>query len=132
MTGIADEAIRFNGYPFLDKEDHQYNAPVAKVMRTDLHTLPVTGLNVRQLGTHSMIFPSLFMYSLVNVEDILENTTVKGYPIISPDTRRLLLGYIDAEELRFVLGACHSFALSNTLSNVHARRESTRHARCHS
>lgn len=26
-TGIADEAIRFNGYPFLDKDDHAYNIP---------------------------------------------------------------------------------------------------------
>ena len=26
-TGIADEAIRFNGYPFLDKDDHAYNVP---------------------------------------------------------------------------------------------------------
>ena len=24
-TGIADEAIRFNGYPYLDKDDHAYN-----------------------------------------------------------------------------------------------------------
>lgn len=26
-TGIADEMIRFNGYPFLDKDDHAYNVP---------------------------------------------------------------------------------------------------------
>lgn len=24
-NGIADEMIRFNGYPFLEKEDHAYN-----------------------------------------------------------------------------------------------------------
>jgi hypothetical protein len=23
--GIADQMIRFNGFPFLDKEDHQFN-----------------------------------------------------------------------------------------------------------
>lgn len=28
-NGIADEAIRFNGYPFLDKDDHAYNVPGA-------------------------------------------------------------------------------------------------------
>lgn len=27
VTGIADEAIRFNGYPFLEKDDHVYDAP---------------------------------------------------------------------------------------------------------
>ena len=24
-NGIADEMIRFNGYPYLEKEDHAYN-----------------------------------------------------------------------------------------------------------
>ena len=24
-NGIADEMIRFNGFPFLEKEDHAYN-----------------------------------------------------------------------------------------------------------
>ncbi|TCD65613.1 glycerol ethanol, ferric requiring protein [Steccherinum ochraceum] len=85
VTGIADEAIRFNGYPFLEKDDHQYNVPVARVMRTDLHTLPVEGLTLRQLET------------------TLGNTTVKGYPIVSIDSRRTLLGYVDSEELRYVL-----------------------------
>lgn len=27
VRGIADEAIRFNGYPFLEKDDHVYDAP---------------------------------------------------------------------------------------------------------
>lgn len=26
-TGIADEMIKFNGYPFLEKDDHAYNVP---------------------------------------------------------------------------------------------------------
>ena len=25
INGIADEAIRFNGYPFLEKDDHAYH-----------------------------------------------------------------------------------------------------------
>lgn len=25
--GIADQMIRFNGFPFLDKEDHHFNEP---------------------------------------------------------------------------------------------------------
>ncbi|KAH8107789.1 chloride channel [Cristinia sonorae] len=85
VTGIADEAIRFNGYPFLEKEDHQYNVAVAQVMRKDLHTLPVTGFTIRQ------------------IEDILENTTAKGYPIVSVDGRQTLLGYVDGAELQTVL-----------------------------
>ena len=27
VKGIAEEAIRFNGYPFLEKNDHVYDAP---------------------------------------------------------------------------------------------------------
>lgn len=27
VRGIAEEAIRFNGYPFLEKNDHVYDAP---------------------------------------------------------------------------------------------------------
>ena len=26
-TGIADEMIRFNGYQFLEQDDHAYNVP---------------------------------------------------------------------------------------------------------
>ncbi|EKM54714.1 uncharacterized protein PHACADRAFT_197144 [Phanerochaete carnosa HHB-10118-sp] len=84
-TGIADEAIRFNGYPFLDKDDHAYNMPVSRVMRTGLHTLPVTGLTVRE------------------IEETLSSTAVQGYPVVTNDGRNILSGYIDRAELRYVL-----------------------------
>ncbi|KAJ3555645.1 hypothetical protein NM688_g2466 [Phlebia brevispora] len=84
-NGIADEAIRFNGYPFLDKDDHAYNIPVSRVMKPDLHTLPVSGLTVRE------------------IEEILEDTDVKGFPIVSNDEKHLLLGYIERTELRYVI-----------------------------
>lgn len=59
--------IRFNGYPFLEKDDHAYNVPgeyicivlcrhdshwysVSRVMKRDLRTLPVSGLTVQNLG----------------------------------------------------------------------------------
>ncbi|GJE92775.1 Cl-channel protein [Phanerochaete sordida] len=84
-TGIADEAIRFNGYPFLDKDDHAYNMAVSRVMRTDLHTLPVTGTTVRE------------------IEETLNSTAVQGYPIVSNDGRNILMGYIGRAELRYVL-----------------------------
>ncbi|TFK83399.1 Cl-channel protein [Polyporus arcularius HHB13444] len=84
-TGIADEMIRFNGYPFLEKDDHAYNVPVARVMRTDLETLPVSGLTVQEL------------------DDILARTDVKGFPIISTDGRRILMGFIERTDLRYIL-----------------------------
>ena len=74
--GIADEAIRFNGYPFLDKDDHAYNIAswyylkfhannayllviVSRVMRQELHTLPVTGFTIRDVGKLLRVRPSL-------------------------------------------------------------------------
>ncbi|EGO25898.1 hypothetical protein SERLADRAFT_355881 [Serpula lacrymans var. lacrymans S7.9] len=87
--GIADEMIRFNGYPFLEHDDHDYNEPVSKVMKSDLHTLFVSGMCVR------------------DVEEKLASSTVKGFPIINSDSSRLLVGYIGRTELRYVLDKAH-------------------------
>ncbi|KAF8893437.1 Cl-channel protein [Infundibulicybe gibba] len=84
-TGIADEMIRFNGFPFLEKEDHAYNVSVSSVMRKDMQLLPESGMQVKDL------------------ESILATTNVKGFPIISSDGRSTLLGYIGRTELRYVL-----------------------------
>lgn len=78
--------IRFNGYPFLEKEDHAFNVPVSNVMKNDLHTLPALGMNVRDL------------------EDKLASTQVKGFPIVSSESSWTLQGYIGRTELYFVLG----------------------------
>ncbi|KAL5523651.1 hypothetical protein ACEPAG_7824 [Sanghuangporus baumii] len=85
VNGIADEMIRFNGYPFLEKDDHAFNAAVSSVMRRELHTLPATGLRVG------------------DVEYRLQQTDVKGFPIVSADDRCLLLGYIGRKELRYIV-----------------------------
>lgn len=59
--------IRFNGFPFLEKEDHAYNVsgmwshdshctasemsgPVSTVMRTELHTLSDSDMCVKDVG----------------------------------------------------------------------------------
>ncbi|KII92648.1 hypothetical protein PLICRDRAFT_37425 [Plicaturopsis crispa FD-325 SS-3] len=82
-NGIADEMIRFNGFPFLEKEDHAFNVSVSAVMRSDLQTLPASGITVG------------------DVESIMADTDVKGFPII--DSTRTLLGHIGRTELRYVL-----------------------------
>ncbi|KAI0744009.1 Cl-channel protein [Daedaleopsis nitida] len=84
-TGIADEMIRFNGFPFLEKDDYAYNVPVSRVMRMDLQTLPVSGLTVKE------------------IEEILAGTGVKGFPLISTDGRRILMGFIDRSDLLHIL-----------------------------
>ncbi|KAI0728276.1 Cl-channel protein [Fomitopsis betulina] len=84
-VGIADEMIRFNGFPFLEKDDEAYNVPVSRVMKTQLHTIPASGLCIR------------------DVEDRLKATDVKGFPVVSADEVSILIGYIDRSELRYVL-----------------------------
>ncbi|EAU91049.2 voltage-gated chloride channel [Coprinopsis cinerea okayama7 len=84
-NGIADEMIRFNGFPFLEKEDHAYNVAVSSVMKKELHTLTETGLSVK------------------DVENLLSNTDVKGFPIVTADGALTLAGYIDRSELRYVI-----------------------------
>jgi chloride channel 3/4/5 len=85
-TGIADEMIRFNGYPFLEQEDHAPNVTISEVMKTDLHALPVSGMTIRDL------------------EAKLASTVVKGFPIITSESVWTLQGYIGRAELRYVLG----------------------------
>ncbi|CAA7261789.1 unnamed protein product [Cyclocybe aegerita] len=84
-NGIADEMIRFNGFPFLEKEDHVYNVTVSAVMRKDLQTMSETGMRVK------------------DVESLLSSTNVKGFPIVSSDGALTLVGYIDRSEIRYVL-----------------------------
>ncbi|PPQ84600.1 hypothetical protein CVT25_015803 [Psilocybe cyanescens] len=84
-NGIADEMIRFNGFPFLEKEDHVYNVTVSTVMRKDLNTLSETGMRVK------------------DVESLLSSTNFKGFPIVSSDGSLTLVGYIDRSEIRYVL-----------------------------
>jgi chloride channel 3/4/5 len=51
-NGIADEMIRFNGYPFLEKEDHAYNVS-GKCHKTSISSLPSSFLSVRCYATAS-------------------------------------------------------------------------------
>jgi len=84
-NGIADETIRLNGFPFLEKDDHAYNVAVSTVMRKNLNTVTDTGMRVR------------------DVESLLSSTNVKGFPIVSSDGALTLVGYIDRSEIRYVL-----------------------------
>ncbi|KAJ7451819.1 Cl-channel protein [Mycena galericulata] len=84
-NGIADEMIRFNGFPFLEKEDHAFNVSVSAVMRKDLSTLDESGMCVK------------------DVEAMLSATEFKGFPLVSADGTRILGGYIGRRELVYVL-----------------------------
>ncbi|KAJ3728008.1 hypothetical protein DFJ43DRAFT_1156806 [Lentinula guzmanii] len=115
--GIADEMIKFNGFPFLEKEDHAYGVDVSAVMRTDLYTVPEKGLRVKDYS-----FDQFFL----TTESLISSTDVKGFPVVSvvasgsdsslssswsevvtavegDGGKPVLLGYIGKTELKFVL-----------------------------
>lgn len=78
--------IWFNGFPFLDnKEDHTFGVPVSQVMMSELTSLPGNGLEIR------------------DVEKILADTKIQGFPIIEDSSSKTLLGYIGRTELRYAL-----------------------------
>lgn len=83
--GIADEAIRFNGYPILENEDHGFNVSVSEVMKKDLNILFASGMPVS------------------DVEQLLASTNVKGFPIVASESSQTLVGYMGRTELRYVL-----------------------------
>ncbi|GJJ06304.1 hypothetical protein Clacol_000495 [Clathrus columnatus] len=84
-AGIADELIRFNGYPLLEKSDNSFNISVSQVMTTELYTLKATGM------------------SIGSVERLLQQTSVKGFPVVSSDGQNILEGYLGRSEIEYVL-----------------------------
>ncbi|KAF2279063.1 uncharacterized protein EI97DRAFT_414148 [Westerdykella ornata] len=117
--GIADRAIWFNGYPFLDtKEEHTFGVPVSQVMATDVVSLPATGLDIRA------------------VERIMRENQYQGYPIVEDSTSKTLIGYIGRTELGYAIdrakrhqqapgSAVVSFVSSSSGSHTDPRTPST-------
>ncbi|KAF2148974.1 voltage gated chloride channel [Myriangium duriaei CBS 260.36] len=84
--GIADRMIWFNGFPFLDnKEEHTFGVPVSKVMSGDITVLVASGMEVSQ------------------VDSLLGNSRVQGFPIVEDQQSRILVGYIGRTELKYAL-----------------------------
>lgn len=73
-------------------------------MRTELHTMPATGLRVKDVGTSLRVYTDDSSLILVYVEHRLHQSDVKGFPIVSADHRSILLGYIGRNELKYILG----------------------------
>lgn len=45
------------------------------------------------------------LLTLLPLENMLQETEVKGFPIVSADERKLLLGHIGRHELQYVLSS---------------------------
>ena len=81
--GIADQAIRFNGFPFLDKEDHHFNEPVSYVMKRNVVAIPASGIRLDEL------------------EDKFINSSFRGFPVVQSRKDFTLLGYITRSDLKW-------------------------------
>lgn len=98
--GIADQMIRFNGYPFLEKDDAEsgdkgFNEPIAHIMRKDLVVIPSTGLPLSEL------------------QRLVQGSSFQGFPVVATETDRTIIGFIPKNELRFALDRVRrSYALS--------------------
>lgn len=91
--------IWFNGYPFLDKEDHTFGVSVSQAMTDDVTSLPASGMTLR------------------NLESLLSQTKFQGFPIIND--AKILIGYIGRTELRFAVDKLqrNGFTSPDTLCN---------------
>ncbi|KAJ8099693.1 chloride channel [Lipomyces tetrasporus] len=84
--GIADQAIFFNGFPFLDnKEEHVFGVNVSDAMIESVSVLPSYGM------------------TLGEVEEVLKRANYGGFPVVE-DTRSMMLsGYIGRTELQYAI-----------------------------
>ncbi|KAK9370277.1 chloride channel [Lipomyces kononenkoae] len=83
--GIAEQTIFFNGFPFLDKEEHVFGVNVSDVMIQGISVLPSYGM------------------TLGEVEELLKRTKYGGFPVVE-DTRSMILsGYIGRTELQYAI-----------------------------
>lgn len=145
VRGIAEEVIRFNGYPFLDKDEHAPNVPgipyfigrpllsdeclVASVMKTNLRSVMSEGMTTRDVG---MCFIYRHGHALITgfPEHLLSNSQYRGFPVVSTDEQGILLGYIERAEIQWVMGEtllclCHSDE-SSCLVSRQSREYTTR------
>ncbi|KAF2742259.1 putative voltage-gated chloride channel [Sporormia fimetaria CBS 119925] len=99
--GIADRAIWFNGYPFLDnKEEHTFGVPVSQVMATKVVSLPATGLSIR------------------SIECIMKENQFQGYPIVEDATSQTLIGYIGRTELGYAIDRAKRHQMAPSTAQV--------------
>lgn len=94
--GISERSIKFNGYPFLDDDDHVFGIAVGSMMKTSPTVLYASGMR------------------LADVEERLDCGDYKGFPVVQSQADDTLVGYVTRVELRYALGkARHAYTLSS-------------------
>ncbi len=116
--GIADQMIRFNGFPFLEKEDKEDGdhafvepspsftcsrltlIPVANVMKKDLVLMPATGVPLEQISEPS----SIPLSQADAIGEIVQSTNYQGFPVVRSQEDKTIIGFVRKQELRYALG----------------------------
>ncbi|GAA5822647.1 hypothetical protein JCM5353_000621 [Sporobolomyces roseus] len=83
--GIADQMIKFNGYPLLENDDHAFGVSVAAVMRKDIVFLPSKGMTLDEL------------------QRLLGTTKYQGFPVVKSRKDLTLLGDISRNDLKIAI-----------------------------
>lgn len=84
--GISERSIKFNGYPFLDDDDHVFGIAVGSMMKASPTVLYASGMR------------------LADVEERLARGDYKGFPVVQSHADDTLVGYVARVELRYALG----------------------------
>jgi chloride channel 3/4/5 len=84
--GISEQTIKFQGYPFLDKDEHVFNLAVGDVMTKDAVVLYANGMELQE------------------VEKRLAAGVYKGFPIVADEDDMTMLGYAGKTEIRYAIG----------------------------
>ncbi|CAD6891444.1 unnamed protein product [Tilletia controversa] len=84
--GISEQTIKFQGYPFLDKEEHAFGISVERVMTRSPAVLHSDG------------------HSLKELEDKIRAGQYKGFPVVRSAQDWTLLGYVGRRELVYAIG----------------------------
>lgn len=83
--GIAEQSMKLAGYPFLDKDEHNFGLiPVREVMKRAPDVLFAQGISLKDL------------------EAMLDNT-YRGFPVVRSYKDHTLLGYVGKAELRYAV-----------------------------
>ncbi|KAE8216201.1 hypothetical protein CF327_g645 [Tilletia walkeri] len=84
--GISEQTIKFQGYPFLDKEEHAFGISVERVMTRSPAVLHSDG------------------HSLKDLEEKIRAGQYKGFPVVRSAQDWTLLGYVGRRELVYAIG----------------------------
>ena len=83
--GISDRAIKFNGYPYLEQEEHIFGAEVGSLIQKQPDALYADGMK------------------LSDIEKYVSEATYRGFPVVSSRNDATVLGYVERNHLRYAI-----------------------------